>query len=131
MLNGKLYVINSPAIIATAMRNEDLAFEPLALSYTRTMFDVKPRAMEIISRPLVFKELLRVISTTLMGDSLAKLNVAALETMMATLNSIESGKSLVVSDTHLFLRSSLIYATTTSLFGGKSPFTRENCLHFW
>ncbi|KAF7556298.1 hypothetical protein G7Z17_g1523 [Cylindrodendrum hubeiense] len=131
MLNGKLYVINSPSLIQSALRNNDVSFDPFLIEFSKGMFGLTPTLLEAISQDSLMKELLETISSTLMGESLHKLNVVALTSLIQHLNAVQAGTPFIVADSFLWIRDIVTEATTRALFGEMNPFTAEHIPHLW
>jgi hypothetical protein len=131
VLNGKLYIINSPDLIQSAMRNNDISFDPFLIEFSKGMSGLNKRQVEIVARDEVMKDLLDTIHSALRGEPLNRLNIAALTRLMGMLNSIQPTSPLVVSDAFLFIRDHATEATMAALFGEMNPFTAEHLHLLW
>ncbi|KAH7118626.1 cytochrome P450 [Dactylonectria estremocensis] len=131
ILKGKLYVINSPSLIQSAMRNNDVSFDPIILEVTDGMFGPTEGLMRLIKNKDTMKELMEVIASRLMGEPLHKLNVVALRRLMDPLNAVESGTPFAVSDGFRWIRDITTEATARALFGEKNPLTAEHVPLLW
>ncbi|KAM0335117.1 hypothetical protein ACHAQA_000153 [Verticillium albo-atrum] len=131
MLNGKMYVINSPSLITAALRNNDISFEPFPLELSSGIMGITARHLRIIEPRPIQSELMHAIHSSLTGEPLSDLYVAALETLALTLNRIKPGTTLAVPDSFLWLRKLMTLATMTALFGEKNPIMPEHVDLLW
>ncbi len=129
MLNGKMYLINSPALISSAMRNKDLSFEVHAKKWAKGAVGLTQKQLDIIMP--AYEELSHSIHTSLTGDTLYQMNAAALKDVAATLNGIDPERGLHVPDTFLWLRDLMSMATMKALFGEKNPMAPETVSYLW
>jgi len=49
MLNGKMYLINSPGLIAAGMRNRDLSFDPFSLEFAEGLLGIERKYVDMWS----------------------------------------------------------------------------------
>lgn len=131
MLNGKLYVINSPSLIQAALRNNDISFDPFIVEFSKGIFGQNEKQVEVISRPTVMKELLDIIHSSLLGEPLHRLNVVALEKMMGHINVIQPNSPAAIPDAFIWIRDMMTEATAVALFGKKNPITPEHVHLLW
>ncbi|RGP67299.1 7-alpha-hydroxycholest-4-en-3-one 12-alpha-hydroxylase [Fusarium sporotrichioides] len=131
MLNGKLYVINSPDLIQSALRNNDISFVPFILESSQAMWGLSDNAMASISVEANLKGGMQLIHSTLGGESLHKLNGNSLSRFMTYLNRVKPGQTHQVTDTYLWLRDMLTDASATALFGSKNPITVDKMHLVW
>ncbi|RGP61326.1 7-alpha-hydroxycholest-4-en-3-one 12-alpha-hydroxylase [Fusarium longipes] len=131
MLNGKLYVINSPDLIHSALRNNEISFGPFILETSKAMWGLSDNAMASISVEANLKGGMQLIHSTLGGESLHKLNVNSLSRFMTYLNRIRPDETHVVDDTYIWLRDMLTDASATALFGAKNPITVDKMNLVW
>lgn len=97
MLHGKMYIINSPDLIISAMKNQQISFDPFLLEFSQGTLGLHENTMRVISNKEVIDELLFTIHNTLMGEPLYKMNVVALTNLMENLN---NKTTIEVSDTY-------------------------------
>lgn len=126
MLHGKMYVINSPELITAAMKNIDISFDPFLIEFSVPLLSLNDKIVKIIEKPVIMQSLMRIIHTSLMGEPLAQLNVAALAKIMETFNNIQPESQLVISDIYTWLWNVTGDATMRALFGEKNPITSQN-----
>ncbi|QPC69441.1 hypothetical protein HYE68_000193 [Fusarium pseudograminearum] len=115
MLNGKLYVINSPDLIHAALRNNDISFTPFILESSKAMWGLSDNAMASISDLTNLKGGMQIIHSTLGGESLHKLNISSLSKFMTYLNRVKAGGTLGIADTYTWLRDMLTDASATAV----------------
>jgi hypothetical protein len=131
MLNGQVYVINEPALIAAAMRNRNLSFDPFSLEFAEASMGMTKRHIEIFAAPGKMDEVNHIIHSSLTGENVLRMNVKALGDIADVLNAINPGKGLRVPDVFDWLRELMSMATMTALFGKNNPFTREDVQNIW
>ena len=123
MLHGKIYVINSPDLISSALRNSDISFDPFLIEFSEGLFGLNKRSIEVIAQKSVIDELIDTIHTSLMGEPLYKMNVVALTELMKTVNRIET---IDIPETYPWIWDLMGNATMLALFGSKNPITLEH-----
>jgi hypothetical protein len=131
VLNGKVYVLNSPALYQAAMRSPDISFDPFLVEFTQPTFGLSDRLVEIISRPDVLESMLSVIKETMMGEPMLRTSLAALMPLMSMLNNIDTEEPLVVPDTMSWMKRDFTVATAIALFGEENPLAAEHIHHLW
>jgi len=131
MLNGKIYVINKPALIAAAFRNRAFSFEVFTLELAAATMGMTKRHVELFGRPGGMDEVVRVFHLSLSGDNLVRMNARALADIAVSLNAIPSRDSLDVPNAFEWLRDILSMATMKGLFGKNNPFSREDINLLW
>ncbi|RSM16167.1 hypothetical protein CDV31_004630 [Fusarium ambrosium] len=125
MLQGKMYIINSPDLITAAMKNGDISFDPFLLEVPVGLFGLSKKMSEIINQRHVIDGLLNVIHYTLMGDHLSRMNITALTDMMQTLNDVGLNP-IEFPDAYEWSWDVLGNATMVAIFGEKNPLTPEH-----
>lgn len=131
MLSGKLYVINSPDLIQSALRNNDISFDPFILESSQAMWGLSNNAMASISNKTNLRGGMQIIHSTLGGESLHKLNVSSLNRLISYLNKVEPGQTATVRNAFIWLRDILTDASATALFGDKNPITIDKMHLLW
>lgn len=131
MLNGKVYIINSPDLIQSALKNNDISFDPFLVEFSKAMWGLSQNAGDLISDKEYLKTGLSIIQSTLMGEPLHRLNLSALTRLMTYLNPIRPGEELDAPDVFIWLRDILTDATATALFGAKNPLTVDKAHLMW
>ncbi|KAL3600141.1 hypothetical protein FPOAC2_04372 [Fusarium poae] len=131
ILNGKLYVINSPDLIQSALRNNDISFTPFILESSKAMWGLSDNAMASISVEANLKGGMQLIHSTLGGESLHKLNGNSLSRFMTYLNRVKPREMHEVADTYIWLRDMLTDASATAVFGSKNPITADKMHLVW
>ncbi|KAH6684949.1 cytochrome P450 [Plectosphaerella plurivora] len=131
MLNGKIYVINSPGLVSAAMKSPDVSFEPFFLELSAGAVGLRESELDMLRRDGNLDKFMNLVHNDFKGTSLAKLNVAALTKLAETLDAVPIGEDLVIPDVWLWLRDVLIEAVTSSLFGEHNPFNEELHADVW
>lgn len=131
MLNGWLYVINDPGLIAAAMRNHNLSFDPFTIEFAGSSMGMTPQQMEVYSRSENLEEMARVIHSSLTGENLLRMNVRALADISEVINGVSPGEGLNVPDLFEWLRTVVAKASCSALWGDKSPLGAEDAEDLW
>lgn len=131
MLHGQVYVINSPSLIAAAMRNRNLSFDPFSLEFAESAMGMTRQHVEIFSREGVMDEVNNVIHASLTGDNVYQMNRRALADVADVLNDIKPESSLDVPDVFEWLRNLMSLATMTALYGKNNPMGKEGIEQIW
>jgi hypothetical protein len=131
VLNGKLYVINSPDLIQSALRNNDISFDPFLLEFSVSMWGISKNAAKCIEDEENLKGGLSVIHTNITGEPLHRISLSSLARSMTSLNRIQPQENLDVPDISVWLRDVLTDATATALYGEKNPLTLEYSKLLW
>jgi hypothetical protein len=132
MLNGQIYFINSPHLIAAAMRNRSLTFDTFAIDATINLFGASKEAGEAFASGGHMNHVHHVIHNSLNGQSLHRLNVRVLEKIATGINDIPPSSSLDIPNVYLWLRNLVSHATMEGLYGKNNPMNQEaiDCLWF-
>lgn len=131
VLHRKLYIINKPSLIHAANRNNDISFQPLIEDAYKKGFALDDKQMTVVKSETERNELMAIMRSTLTGEPLRLLNVAALGHLMDVLNGVGSRDGLVVPDTSLWLRRHLTTSTSRGFYGEKNPLTDEHYHLTW
>jgi hypothetical protein len=131
MLNGYMYVINKPALIAAAMRNRNLSFDPFTLEFAAVTMGMTKRHVEIFSGLGGMDEVNHIFHASLSGDSLSGMNARALADIAGVLNAIPPGHGLDIPHSFNWLRDLSSMATMKALFGKNNPLTLEDVKNIW
>lgn len=131
MLNGKIYVINSPTLISAAMRSKDLIFDPFILQFALAVLGASKQHVDTFAKPGVLEHISQVIHLSLTGDPVFRMNARALNDVAQLLNSIGPGSDFAVPEVFLWLRGLMSRATMVALFGARNPMTAETIDQLW
>jgi hypothetical protein len=123
ILNGKLYVINSPALVQAAMRTPEISFDPFLIEFTEGMLGLNKRQSGVVNNEDCMAALLHIIHTTLMGSPMHKVNVNSLGHLASVLNSTPRERSTQIANSFLWLRNHIVTATGVGLYGKHNPLT--------
>ncbi|KAK0705324.1 cytochrome P450 [Lasiosphaeris hirsuta] len=119
LANKKLYLITSPAIMASAMRSKNLTFEPFELEFGQAVAGVTHAEFQVI--PGLLHPFVKSMSAAMVGDHLHRMNASALQYIGAQLNAIDAGRPLEVENLYLWVRDLVTMATTEALYGEHNP----------
>ncbi|PKS08401.1 hypothetical protein jhhlp_005345 [Lomentospora prolificans] len=131
MLNGSLYVINEPRLIAAAMRNQNLSFEPFSVEFAAPTLGMSKRHIEIYSQPGTMDKFAQVIHNSMVGDNLTSMNTVALGEIAKYLNMVSSEKGLALESGFEWLRELMALVTLRTLFGRENPLGKEALPDLW
>nr|XP_036587932.1 prostacyclin synthase [Colletotrichum truncatum]KAF6799073.1 prostacyclin synthase [Colletotrichum truncatum] len=131
MLHGKMYVVNSPGLIAAAMRNHNISFYPFQLEGSATIFDFPQHHREMLADIKILQDVGKLMASTLMKESLQAVNNASLGYCAEVLNAIRPGpmpKSVPVWD---WVQEVMAMAAVKALFGKNNMWEKENFEDLW
>ena len=127
MLNGSIYVINDPSLIAAAMRNRSLSLEPFNLEFAVSTMGMTKHHLDLFSAPGRMGEILNIHHNALSPANLVPMNTTALAHIADKLNAIPAGgHGLEIPDVHEWLRELASMATMKALFGRNNPYTYDD-----
>ncbi|MBE3043583.1 hypothetical protein IMZ48_13635 [Candidatus Bathyarchaeota archaeon] len=131
MLNGWIYVINSPPLIAAAMRHRNLSFDPFALEFSANVLGMTAEQHAAFFTQMDnYHEVNRLIHRSLAGEDVLRMAVSALASIAGTVNGIGPGAGLVAPDAYGWLSVEMFMASTNALFGRNNPFAPEDAFSF-
>jgi hypothetical protein len=131
MLNGKMYVINSPTLISAATRCKELTFEPFVLEFTTGVLGLSKRHIEVYSKPGFLESVTPVVHSSMTGDELRKMMARGLTRLSSVLNAIKPGTTLEVDNSLRWFRDVMSQAIMYSLFGKNNPMGPEEIAALW
>lgn len=131
MLNGWLYLINDPGLIAAAMRTRALSFDPFTIEFAGSSMGMTPPQMDVYSKPENLDAMARVIHSSLTGDNVLRMNVRALADIADVINGVRPGAGLDVPDMFQWLRGVVAKASFNALWGDNSPLGPEDAEDLW
>ena len=133
MLNGKVYGVWDPALVAAGLRNKDLSQGPYIEAMAEGLFMANEDTMAHIrdaDNSKLVHEFMGAIPGSLMGDSLRALNSRALELLQEFFSG--TAETTEAPNLWLWVRGLIMGVTTKSLFGEENPFDKdpelEECL---
>lgn len=129
MLNEKLYVLFSPHLAQQAMRQRNLDFDPVALSFNKDVAGISDQAMsERVKKGsnTYTSEAMAGIKTGLMAPALYRTNDALLSYVASQLNAIGAGgEGLHLPSIWIWMRDMMSMATMEAFFGRDNPFRAD------
>jgi hypothetical protein len=134
MLNGKVYVINSPQLVQAAFRNKAISFAPLVNEYISRMHELSSSARGAYIKDGMHERMMQLFATRMAGESLRRMNNVALKEIYQTLsgpNDLKSQERTVIEVENLWtwLRNIMTMVTTTTLLGvEKNPWKKDPSL---
>ncbi|KAK1751623.1 cytochrome P450 [Echria macrotheca] len=130
MLNGKLYLINSPSLISAAMRNRDLSFDPFAVEFSVKLLDIEEKWYRAWMEPGWYQSMTDVIHASLTGENLRVMKAACYRELAATLNGYD--QTIEIKNAYDWLALIVPRAFNKALFGAQhNPMTDEAIQAIW
>ncbi|KAF4845417.1 7-alpha-hydroxycholest-4-en-3-one 12-alpha-hydroxylase [Colletotrichum siamense] len=128
MLHGKMYLINSPALIAAAMRTSDISFFPIEMEATASILDMPPHHLEKLG-PEVIHHFGKTMATALMKQPLHAINSASLGYCSEVMNAIGADpKKLPAWD---WIQEVMAMAASRALYGRHNMWDMEKFGDLW
>ncbi|GAB1320360.1 hypothetical protein MFIFM68171_10570 [Madurella fahalii] len=128
VLTGKIYVINSPALISAAMRSKALSFYPFIQLVSPNAVGMSEVEKAKLKDPAYIPTATEPIHGSLMGEPLRELAGAGLKRIAVDLNSIRSED---ITNGLGWLRDVMSQAVMAAIYGEKNPMTPEVHRHIW
>ncbi|KAH8685074.1 cytochrome P450 [Ilyonectria robusta] len=125
MLNGKLYVINSPNLISSAMRSKDLSFDPFVLEFIVNGLGIPGDQARKYTQPDTWQEFFDIIHDALIGENLNKMVGSGLGCFASQLNDIPPNTATEIPDVSIWIRDMMFGSLMKSLYGEMNPMTVE------
>ncbi|KAH7139683.1 cytochrome P450 [Dactylonectria estremocensis] len=127
MLNGKMYAVWEPALIASGLRSKNLSTTPQALAGTQSLCQLRDETLAIFSGPgktaqVAEHMLLHIIPMSLAGAHLQKINQVAVAKLAVDLSRLQSES---VPNLWLWFRRMLTLPTTKAMYGDEDPFAKD------
>jgi hypothetical protein len=133
MLNGKMYVVNSPGLIAAAAKNRDLSFTPFALEFSQNLLGIEPEHFKHFAADGWMDGMTQTIHASLSGEKLRSLKAACYRELAKTIRSEfpTGSEPVVIPHLYAWLLDRVPLAFTAALFGEKNPFDSEAIKNIW
>ncbi|KAF9876143.1 prostacyclin synthase [Colletotrichum karsti] len=129
MLHGKMYLVNSPALIAAAMRNGNISFYPFQSLASTAIIDLPQRHIEKLNHPEVFHQIGKTMAGTLMKESLQAINAASLGYCSEVLNAFgETPKTVPAWD---WVQEVMAMAAGRALYGRNNMWDVKTFEDLW
>ncbi|KAH7120594.1 cytochrome P450 [Dactylonectria macrodidyma] len=127
MLNGKMYAVWDPALIASGLRNKNLSTTPQAVAGTQSLCQIRDETAAIFCGPdktaqVAEHMLLHIIPMSLAGAHLQQINEVAVKKLAVDLSSLQAES---VPNVWLWFRRMLTLPTTKALYGDEDPFAKD------
>ncbi|KAL2061782.1 hypothetical protein VTL71DRAFT_7160 [Oculimacula yallundae] len=127
MINGKLYVITSPALVQSAYRNKNLSFDPFMKEFAQKMLQLSEEVMVPLKNdPGFIPDMVKVIHGSMLGEHLYKMNADALNDVAITINKLTD--TFNPDSLYLWIRETLTMATCNTLLGSHNPMKDDKSL---
>lgn len=127
LLNKKVYVINSPALVNAAFANKNLSFGPFIIDFVKRMDELSPVARKAYVEEGMHAQLMQAFSTYMTGKHLKNMISVQLGEVFRHLPC--EALSMEVPDLWLYLRDILTLGKTTMLLGSRNnPWKRDPSL---
>lgn len=132
MLWGKIYAIWDPTLAQASLRSKALSFEPFVLEFAEKSFNLKGETLKkVLGNPKLVPEFTDAIHASMQPKYVHEMNITALRYMSEVFDGIEPGDegALVCENMYDWLKDLITVATTQSLLGRHSPFTKDPSLY--
>ena len=134
MLNGKVYLISSPTLIAAAHRNREFSFVPFSLEFSGPLLCIPPEYLgpKAWGKPGWMETMEQTIHTALAGEKLRAMKTACYREVARIVNDeFGAGKTVTIADPMAWLSDIIPRAFTRALFGSGNPFGAEAIQAIW
>ncbi|KAL2024713.1 hypothetical protein VTK56DRAFT_6914 [Thermocarpiscus australiensis] len=125
VLNGKLYVVNSPALISAAMRSRDLSFDPFVEMFSKNALGLSDAEAARLLEPGFLASAMQPIHPAMTGEPLREMAAKGLERIAVDLNGIGSGAWTEIPNVADWLRDVVSQAMMVAMYGEKNPITPD------
>ncbi|KAI1871195.1 uncharacterized protein JN550_004640 [Neoarthrinium moseri] len=131
MLNGKMYIINSPELVSAAFKARTLSFDPYLIKTLKHMIPISNKAMDMFAKDDFFHPWVNIVYSKMTGTDLLKMNVNALTDIYNNINNLP--QNMEIEDTFIWWRHLLTVATITTLLGRDNPWKKDRSMvaKFW
>ena len=125
ILNGKIYAVWDPTLVAAGFRSKDLSFDPFMKSMVKPLFNSSAETYAMVMDPNIdlTHTFVSVIGPSLQGDHLRRLNDKALSLLEEHFNGLD--KVTETSNLWLWTRGLMMSVTGQALFGEGNPFEKD------
>ncbi|KAL0765536.1 hypothetical protein CaCOL14_011760 [Colletotrichum acutatum] len=131
MLHGKMYLANSPSLIAAAMCHGDISFEPFQIEASSAVLDLPKHHIDTLMQPGILHQIEKTMAANLRQDALQKMNHAALKYLAGMLNAINPINPLEEPDGFEWIKGILTMATATALYGKDNMWDAKMLEDLW
>ncbi|KAI0129669.1 cytochrome P450 [Xylariales sp. AK1849] len=131
MLNGKMYIINSPELISATFKARTLSFDPYLHKTIGSMVPLSKQAKTMFAEEHFYHHWIKVIYGKMTGTDLLKMNTVVLTDIFRQVNALP--RAVEVEDTYVWLRNVLTTSTISALLGTKNPWREDRSLEnkYW
>ncbi|KAM0817233.1 hypothetical protein AB5N19_03038 [Seiridium cardinale] len=131
MINGKMYIINDPALISATFRARSLSFDPYLLKTIESMIPISAKTAELFKSDDFFHPWTKIVYSKMTGTDLSRMNVVVLTDIFDQINLLPL--NMEVEDTYIWFRNTLTISTIVSLLGKANPWKKDRSLiaKFW
>lgn len=131
VLNEKIYLVNSVALISAAGRSKNLSFYPFVAQFFQKAAGLDGEAADRFNDFEFMLAAAKPIAPSLSGAPLRGATVAGLSRIAADLNAIKTGRGLETTNVTNWLRDVLGQAMMVAVYGEKNPMTLEVHSSVW
>ncbi|KAM0431294.1 hypothetical protein ACHAPT_005265 [Fusarium lateritium] len=121
ILGGKLYIVFEGAMIQSAYRNKNLAFEPFAVEFAQRELALSDEASKIVRETNLVPDFFSVITKSMAGEHTHRMNANALRYVSKELEALGGSEPSKVPNLFLWVRDLMTIATTEALYGPDNP----------
>ncbi|KAF6800993.1 prostacyclin synthase [Colletotrichum sojae] len=131
MLHGKMYVANSPGLIAAAMPSHDISPYPFQVEASSAMLGLPQHHVERFTNLEVLHENGKLMATSLVKSAIKGMNTAALGHCADVLNAVQPQAALTVADGWRWIEEVMAMAAAKSLYGKDNPWNASAFQDLW
>ncbi|KAK0643146.1 hypothetical protein B0T16DRAFT_331368 [Cercophora newfieldiana] len=128
MLNGKMYAVWDPTLVAAGLRNKHLSTLPQAKAVTPALCGITAETDAIIQGPMgekVINDVFAALAPAFVGEHLQRLNSVALSYLGRYFNGLADETEQTVPNVWMWIRGLMTEPTAKAVFGNDDPFSRE------
>lgn len=131
MLHGKMYVANSPGLIAAAMRNNDISPYPFQVEASSAVLGLPQHHVEQFTNLEALHENGKLMATSLVKSAIKGMNTAALGHCADVLNAIQPQTASTVANGWRWIEEVMADAAAKSLYGKENPWNASAFQDLW
>jgi hypothetical protein len=128
MLNGKIYAIWDPVLVAAGLRNKHLSTSPQIRAVTRPLCGITDETDAILHGPngeKIIHDVLACMPPAFVGENLQRMNGVALSYLGGYFNGLASKGEEAVPNVWMWIRGLMTEPTGKAVFGKDDPFSKE------
>ncbi|KAK4449078.1 cytochrome P450 [Podospora aff. communis PSN243] len=128
MLNGKMYAIWDPTLVAAGLRSKHLSTTPQIISITKPLARITDHTDAVLKGAdgeKLVQDVLACMPPAFVGESLKRMNGVALSHLEGYFNGLANGGEETVPSVWMWIRQLMAEPTGKAVFGNWNPFVKE------